>query len=80
MYSTRQIARRKEHSFWLFQNICKLPISNSFFLQLYHLLFKLSISGDIKFQKIKSDDAPLMIEFFIKVYLFKRASQLLLSI
>ena len=46
----------------------------------YHILLKLSISVNLKFQKTKTD-APLCDKFvFQKVYLFKHVSQLLPSI
>ena len=85
MYSTRKIVRRQKYGFCLFQNICKLPRLNyldQLFLPIisYHILLKLRISVNLKFQKTKTD-APTCDKFiFEKVYLFKHASQLLPSI
>ena len=68
MYSTRQIVQREEHGFCLFQNIGNI---DQFFLPTvsYHILLKLSISVNLKFQKTKTE-APVVINLFFKKYIY----------
>ena len=67
MYSTRKIVRSKEHSFCLFPNMCKLPISINTFFQWYHFLLKLRIFVNVKFQNTKSDARVMSIYAWLPV-------------
>ena len=68
--STKQIVWREEHSFCLFQNICKITyLDQLFYPILYHILLKLSISVNLKFLKTKTD-APVLINVFFKKYIY----------
>ena len=82
MYSTRKILPRKEHSFCLFQNICKLPISiSSFFIYYLNSAFP-----GISNSKRPNLMLPFLQNLFIKVYLsvppncFHRSNQFYWSV
>ena len=64
----KQWVQREEHSFCLFQNTCKLPISISSFFQYYIICCSNQYFQKPKFQKTKTD-APIVINLFFKKYL-----------